>query len=147
MRSDLKAFGKSSFPARRSRAFTLLEVILAATLLAMLLVASVQMLRALSASRRASERRTVALEAVQAVSDQISNIPWSELSPRSAERVAVPDPLRGFLPDSMLTVTVNDEAQPTAKRIQVELTWKGPDGAVAPVRVTSWAFPERSRPE
>ena len=147
MRSNVKSCRTSSLHAQRSRAFTLLEVILAATLLAMLLTASIQMLRALTASQRASERRTIALEAVQAISDQIANIPWTQLSPRTAERVAVPDPLNGFLPGALLTVTVNDEAKPTAKRIQVELTWKGPDGAVAPVRVTSWAFPERRRSE
>jgi|SRR6478735_2709950 len=145
MRSNLKSLGKARVRTRRSCAFTLLEVIIAAALLAMLLIASVQMLRALSASQRASERRTVAIEAVQAVSDQIANIPWLELSPKNAEKVAVPESLSRFLPDALLSVSVSDQAKPTSKRIEVELTWKGPDGFVAPVRATSWAFPERPR--
>jgi hypothetical protein len=147
MQGNVKHPGKIRMRTRRLCAFTLLEVILAAAMLAMLLTASVQMLRALSVSQRASQRRTIAIEAVEAVSDQIANIPWLELSPKAAEKVTVPESLRGFLPGAMLSVSINDAAKPASKRIQVELTWNGPDGVVAPVRTTSWVFPERPRPE
>jgi hypothetical protein len=147
MQGNVKHLGKATVRTRHSCAFTLLEVITAAALLAMLLIASVQMLRALSASQRASERRTVALEAVQAVSDQIANIPWNELSTKTAEKVSIPEPLNDFLRGAMLSVFVDEIAKPNSKRIRVEVTWNGPDGAAAPVEMTTWVFPERSRSE
>ena len=89
------------------------------------------------------------MEAVQAVADQIANIPWSQLTAESAKNVSIPKPLDTYLPDAKLTVSLEEEASPIAsKRIHIDLTWNGPDGQpVAPVRLTSWVFPERSRPE
>src|SRR5690242_6981587 len=138
MQGNVKHLSKARVRARRLCAFTLLEVIIAAALLAMLLIASVQMLRALSASQRASERRMVALEAVQAVSDQIANNPWDELSTKTAEKVSIPEPLNDFLHGVMLSASVDEATNPNSKRIRVEVTWNGPDGAVAPVQMTTW---------
>jgi len=149
MQSNVKPSGKLLTRAPHRRAFTLVEVIIAATMLVVLLTTSVQMLRALSNHERASERRIIALEVVQAVADQIANIPWNELTTESAKNVSVPKSLNGYLPDAKLTVSLDEEASPAiSKRIHIDLTWNGPDGqAVAPVRLTSWVFPERSRPE
>jgi type II secretory pathway pseudopilin PulG len=149
MQSPPTSSGKLAFRATRRRAFTLFEVIVAATMLVVLLTTSVQMLRAVSNYERASERRLVAMEAVQAVADQIGNIPWSQLTAESAKNVSIPKPLDTYLPDAKLTVSLEEEASPIAsKRIHIDLTWNGPDGQpVAPVRLTSWVFPERSRPE
>jgi hypothetical protein len=135
-------------PAPRRSAFTLLELIIAAAMLTMLLTTSVQMLRTLSIHQRASDRRMVALEAVQAVADQATNIPWDQLTADSAKKVPIPKSFDGYLPGAKLSVSLDEATPPASKRIHVELTWNGPDGqAVAPVRVTSWAFPERSSSE
>jgi hypothetical protein len=149
MPSNVTTSGKLIGCAPRRRAFTLLEVIIAATMLVALLTTSVQMLRALSNHERASERRIVAFEAAQAVADQIANIPWNELTAESAKKVSIPKPLDGSLPGAKLSVSLDEEAAPTAsKRIHIDLTWNGPDGqAVAPVRLTSWVFSERPRSE
>jgi hypothetical protein len=127
----------------------LIEVVIAAGMLAILLATSVQMLRALSLHQRASDRREIALEAVQAVTDQIANIPWDQLTADSAKKVTIPKPLDGYLPGAKLSVSLDNVATPTAsRRIHVDLTWNGPDGQpVAPVRLTNWVFPERSRSE
>jgi prepilin-type N-terminal cleavage/methylation domain-containing protein len=149
MSRNITTSGKlhASVPLRR--AFTLLEIVIAAAMLAMLLTASVQMLRALSIHQRASDRRAAALEAVQAVSDQIANIPWDQLTVEAAKKVTVPKLLDGYLLGAMLSVSLEEVATPTmSRRIHVELTWSGPDGQpVTPVRLTSWVFPERSRSE
>lgn len=149
MSSNITSSGKSGVHAPSLRAFTLLEVVIAASMLAVLLTTSVQMLRALSIYQRASDRRGVALEAVQAVSDQVANIPWDQLTAESAKKVTIPKPLDGYLPGAKLSVSLDEVATPTAsRRIHVDLTWNGPDGqSVAPVRLTSWVFPERSRTE
>src|SRR4051812_18349471 len=149
MPSNHSTFGNLNMHARFRGAFTLLEVVIAAGMLAMLLTTSVQMLRALSIYQRGSEHRAVALEAVQAVSDQIANTPWDQLTAESAKKVTIPKQLESYLPGAKLSVSLENEATPTAsRRIYVDLSWKGPDGQLsAPVRLTSWVFPERSRSE
>ena len=149
MSSNYTSSGKLIAHVPRRRAFTLLEVIVAAAMLAVLLTTSVQMLRALSIHQRASERRAVALEAAEAVADQVANIPWDQLTAESAKKVTIPKPLDDYLLGAKLSVSLDEEAAPTpSRRLHIDLTWNGPDGqAVAPVRLTSWVFPERSRSE
>jgi hypothetical protein len=135
--------------APRRHAFTLFEVIIAATVLAALLTASVQMLRAVSIHQRSTEHRAAALQAVQAISDEVANIPWDRLTVESAKKVTIPKPLDGYLPGAKLSVSLDEEPAPApSKRLHVDLTWNGPDGQpVAPVRLTSWVFPDRSHAE
>ena len=137
------------FPSNKSatRAFTLLEIVAASAMLAVLLTSCVQMLRAISIHQRASDRRLVAMEAVQAVADEAANIPWDQLTADSAKKINVPKPLAGYLPGAKLSISLDNENTPAAaKRIHIELTWNGPDGQpVAPVQLTTWAFPDRPR--
>jgi prepilin-type N-terminal cleavage/methylation domain-containing protein len=149
MSSNSTSSGNSIEHAPHRRAFTLFEVIIAAAILAALLTASVQMLRALSIHQRATEHRAAALQAAQAVSDEVANIPWDQLTVESAKKVTIPKPLDGYLPGAKLSVSLDEEAAPApSKRLHVDLTWNGPDGqAVAPVRLTSWVFPDRSNTE
>jgi prepilin-type N-terminal cleavage/methylation domain-containing protein len=144
MQSTYRSYGNSMASAVCRRGFTLLEVVLAAAILAMLLTTSVQMLRALSIHQRGTERREVALEAVQAVADQVANVPWNQLTAESVKKVMIPKPLEGWLPGANLSISLAEEAAPTtSRRIHVEINWNGRDGqAVAPVRLTSWVFPE-----
>jgi prepilin-type N-terminal cleavage/methylation domain-containing protein len=149
MSSNAASSGNSIVHASRRRAFTLFEVIIAAAVLAALLTASVQMLRAVSIHQRATEHRAAALQAVQAISDEVANIPWNRLTAESAKEVRIPKPLDGYLPGAKISVSLDEEGAPApAKRLHVDLTWNGPDGqAVAPVRLTSWIFPDRSHTE
>src|SRR6476659_10959715 len=108
MSSNYASSGKWIVHAPLRRAFTLLEVTIAAGMLAVLLTTSVQMLRALSIHQRASERRAVALEAVQAVADQVANIPWDQLTAESAKKVTIPKQLAGYLPSAKLTISLDE---------------------------------------
>src|SRR6478609_963661 len=124
MSSNYISSGKLIVHAPLRRAFTLLEVIIAAGMLAVLLTTSVQMLRALSIHQRASERRTVALEAIQAVTDQVGNIPWDQLTAEAAKKVTIPKQLAGYLPGAKLSVSLDEDARPArSRRIHVDLTW------------------------
>jgi prepilin-type N-terminal cleavage/methylation domain-containing protein len=149
MSSNHHTSGKSLANAPGRRGFTLMEVVIAASMLAMLLAASVQMLRAISLHQRATERRAVALEGVQAVADQVANIPWKQLTAENAQKVTLPKPLDEFLPGAKLSVSLDEAKTPVeSKRVHIDLTWNGPDGQpVAPIQLTSWAFPERSLTE
>jgi hypothetical protein len=105
---------------------------------------SVQMLKAVNSQQRATERRALALAAVQAVAEQIGNMPWDELTAEAAEKVEIPAAAKRHLPEAKLGVTVHDEQNPiVAKRVAITLAWNGPHGqATAPIRLTTWMYPE-----
>jgi prepilin-type N-terminal cleavage/methylation domain-containing protein len=126
------------------RGFTLVEVAVAATLLAALLATSVHMLRVLSDHQRTAGRRSVALEAIQAVAEQVSNLPLDQLSQDAAQQVPIPAPIARYLPGAKLAVSVADETTPViSKRIAIELTWTNLNGEpAAPARLTAWVFPD-----
>jgi prepilin-type N-terminal cleavage/methylation domain-containing protein len=123
---------------------TLLEITVASAILAVLLTASIQMLQAVSSQQRAADRQAVATLAVQAIAEQIGNIPWDQLTSEAAAQVAIPAPLERYLPAGKLVATVEEQTEPVvAKRVYLELTWSGPGGKQSgPVRLTSWVFPE-----
>jgi prepilin-type N-terminal cleavage/methylation domain-containing protein len=129
-------------PMTRRHGFTLLELTAATAMLALLLTTSAQMLRVLSAHGRATSQRAIALQAAQAISEEVSNLPWDQLTTEAADQAKVPAQLDPRLPGSKLTLTVVEETTPAiSKRITLELVWNGTNGqAVAPVRLTSWAF-------
>jgi hypothetical protein len=127
-------------------AISLLEVTASVAMLAVLMTISVQMLVAVNSQQRATERRALALAAVQAVAEQVGNTRWDELTVEAAGKVEIPEAARRQLPGVKLDVTVQDELQPVAaKRVTITLVWNGPHGqATAPLRLTTWVFPEDS---
>lgn len=129
----------------RRRAFTFIELSAAIAMLAILLVTTLQMLRALSNHERMVDRRLVAEQAAQAVAEQASNLPWDALTTESAQQVGIPQSLADPLPNAKLAVQVTDENTPVrCKRINVELTWQNLNGQPGkPARLTCWAFPEK----
>ena len=122
---------------------TLVELTIAIAVFSVLLATSMKMIFAASSQMRANERRNVALQAVQAISEQIENMPWDSLTTEAASQITIPELAAPYLPDAKLIVAVNDETDPLAKRVVVEITWKGRGGQRSqPVRLTSWVFPE-----
>jgi hypothetical protein len=145
--SKTTEFGSAKALIRRG--FTVIEATIAAAMLAMLLASSMQMVRLVSAYQRTADRRIIALEAVQSVSDQIANIPWDKLTAASATTVSIPKPLQPYLPAPALRISLSEEATPVpSKQLRVELAWRGSDGQpVAPVRLTTWIYPELRPPK
>lgn len=137
------------FRTERRTGVAILEIVVAAGMLAAILVVAVQMLDALTRRQRGAERRALAIETVQAVSEQLGNMRWEELTPTAAEAVEIPEVAKSFLPNASIKAAIINEQEPVAaKRIQVELTWTAPGGQPAgPVRLTSWAFPDEPPPE
>ena len=139
--------GRPKLPVVQRRAMTLLEITLAAGLLGVLMTVSIQMLRLMSDRQRAGERRAAALQTVDALAEQLGNMPWDGLTSAAADELTIPETMKRHLPGAVLRVTVVGETAPvTAKRLTIELNWDGPRGqAAAPVQLTSWAFPEVGR--
>jgi type II secretory pathway pseudopilin PulG len=124
-------------------AITMVELVVAIAILAVLLASSMKMIYLVTTHQRAAERRDVALEAVQAVAEQAGNIPWQQLTPEAANQLKIPAAAASFLPDAELKLTVSDETDPPARRVLVELHWNAKSSVkAAPVRMTTWVFPE-----
>jgi len=136
------------FAARHRCALTVLELSLAIVLLAIITSTSLKIIQLMDAQQRAHEQRLVALQAVQAVSEEIGNIPWQQLDARAAAEVKLPTEAASYLPNAKLNVSLHDEIEPVAKRVVVELTWsRGNKGPAAPVRLASWVFPDQTSNE
>jgi hypothetical protein len=120
----------------------LFEISIAAATLAALMTMSVQMIRAMGGQQQAVERRALAMQTVQALAEQIGNMPWEELSAESASRVELPAGIATQLRNARASATVHDEPEPVAaKRVTIELQWDGlGSAAVAPIRLTTWVF-------
>ncbi|HEX3599196.1 MAG TPA: prepilin-type N-terminal cleavage/methylation domain-containing protein [Lacipirellulaceae bacterium] len=126
--------------------FTLVELVVAASLMGALLATSVQMLRVLSNHQRSATRRAIALEAVQAVAERVSNSAWDQLTPENMKQATLPAPIEHRLPGAKVAVGVTDESAPmTSKRVTVEVTWPDMYGEPGPpARLTTWVFPDSS---
>jgi prepilin-type N-terminal cleavage/methylation domain-containing protein len=126
------------------RGFTLIEIVVAASLLAAILATSVQMLRVLSDHQRTVAHSGVALVALQTLAERICNLPWNELTQETAQTVAIPEPIARRLPGAKFNVHVVDETTPVvSKRIAIELSWLNLNGERGvPARLTAWAFPD-----
>lgn len=127
--------------ARRA-AVTLLEVAVAAAILATLITVSVKMLRTLGDQQLGVARRVIALDAVQAIAEQLGNTPWDELTTEAAGRIDVPAPLQPYLPGANVDISIQAEEEPVrTKRVTARITWNGPGGQPAhPVQLTTWVF-------
>jgi hypothetical protein len=125
---------------------SLLEVTIAAALLAALMTVSVQMIRALGGQQRSVERRALAIRTVQALVEQIGNTPWEELTTESVDQLEIPAVVAVHLLNPELLVHLEEEHEPIAsKRVTVELLWTGPNGQPSgPGRLTTWVFPDEA---
>jgi hypothetical protein len=126
----------------RCRGLSILEVTLAAALFSMLVATSLQMMRVVSNRHLASERRDYALQAAQAISEQVVNIPWDELTTDAVEQITVPPAIAERLPAVKLSIELADEPEPTAKRARVEVSWQNPARQMSSLSLTSWSFPD-----
>jgi prepilin-type N-terminal cleavage/methylation domain-containing protein len=123
--------------------FTLVEVIAATAMLAVLLVSTAHVLRVIGTQQIAADRRNLALQSLQNIAEQVGNVPWEELTPEAAGKLTVPDSVKAYLPDAILAAKVTDVQEPVAgKRVSLELTWNAPNGQpAAPAILTVWTFP------
>jgi Tfp pilus assembly protein PilE len=126
---------------------TLIELIAAASILAVLLASAVQVIRVLDKHRQSTERRAIALQTTQALLEELSNTPFEQLAPETAARLQIPDAVKPYLPNATVAATVDEVADPIpAKRVAVAIEWTTSAGAALPTRLTTWVYPEQSTP-
>ena len=129
----------------RRRGYSLLEIFVAGTVLAAVLVISVQLVRATAAQRQATGRRQVAVQETANLMERLVARPWAELTPEAARSVQLSAEVRQALPGADLAVDVAPApGDAEAKTITVQLRWK--DGAgqwLPPVRLVALRYRER----
>jgi prepilin-type N-terminal cleavage/methylation domain-containing protein len=127
--------------AARRRAFTLMELTVAISVMAILMITVAQWA---SASRRAEttiHERNVALEAAENVVQRIALIPESEWDAKPWGDWTLPEETRAALPGGVLSVTVEEETE-TSLRFQIVVSWDASSTGTPPLEasLTTWRF-------
>jgi len=124
---------------------SVLELLVAAVVLAVLMGLVAQMLTHLARQRRESERRMLAVQEVANVMERLAAEPLGDLTPERVQSISLSRQAERSLPGAELNIEVAvPDDQPNAKRIRVELRWQNLAGeTVAPVRLTTWRYQTR----
>ena len=130
------------------RGMTMIEIAAAVAMLGVLLASSAQVMRSLANQQRAAARRVMALQTVQAIAEELANMPWDQLTQGTADKLTIPAVAKLYLPGAALAATVADaEAPVKSKRLSVELRWRTPTGQPsAPLRLTTWVSADETKP-
>ncbi len=120
----------------------MLEITVSAVMLATAMSVTVQLLGALAAGRRATERRLCAVQEVANLMERVAARPWGEVTPESLRTVSLSPRALQALPGAELAATVDDaSASRGEKRISLRLRWRNRAGTwTAPVRLTAWIY-------
>jgi hypothetical protein len=127
------------------RGMTVLELVVAGSLLAALLVVCLQMLSATSQQRRTVDQRQLAILEVENEMERLVARPWAELTPQAVVPPQLPPAVRSRLPGAEWSIeAVPSPADPLAKRITVSLRWQDYAGQfMKPVKIVTWRWKER----
>ena len=108
--------------------FTLLEVVIAGTLLAAVLIVSARMVWSMARQREAILDRQTALAEAGNVMERLFSRPWDELSDEALKELRPSDDFQQALPGGKLSIELSTLPQvPAAKRILVKVSWiRGP---------------------
>ena len=143
----MSPFSRASLPFRdrlsaaRRRGFGIAEVAISSVLLVAAMVLAAQFATAVASGRLATGRRQRALQEAAHVMERLTSRPWDELTPALAGSIKLPPDANAFLHDGTVVVTiVVDPADPSAKKITVEVGRGAPSNAPAPVRLVAWTY-------
>ncbi len=124
------------------RGFTIVEMMAASAMTAVLVTMCVQMLSLTAVQRRAAERRTIALEEAANLTESLSSLTWDEITPERIAQYRLSQPAQQVLGNGVLKIALEPSTSgPLAKLVRVEITWpNGASGGDAAVRLSSWIF-------
>jgi Tfp pilus assembly protein PilV len=126
----------------RRRGITLLEVVVSALLTGVMLMVSAQMLGWAVQARRTVDQRAVALQEAASLLDELTSLPWPEVTPERVNASVLSAAAAESLPEAKLEVALHEpDDDATAKRVTVTITWQSLDGLdEAPARLTAWMY-------
>ncbi len=122
--------------------FTVVEVAAAAAILAAVFVFVAQAALWTAANRSAIDRRQSALVEAENVMEQLTSLPWAELTAETAAKVTLsPSAAERFGNQALTSTVTSSEDQPGAKRIVVQVRYSDGDQVDARrVRLVAWAY-------
>lgn len=126
------------------RGLMLVELVIAAGMLAVILSLTVKILGQAGQQRRAAERRQRALVEASNAMERITARPYDEVTAQGAAAVKLSPDTAAALPGAELNVDVRDESISgvSSRRVAVRLRWKDSAGQwEAPVRLATWIEP------
>lgn len=120
--------------------FTLLEVVLAATMLAVLFSIAGQLIVQLKRQTRLAEQHALALRTVENSMEELTALPWDEVDDDSIAALTLPAAVRDRWPEAALTGSVVASSDPVeAKRISLRLSL-APEARARSASLTTWIY-------
>lgn len=131
------------------RGISLLEMIVAGTLLVAMMTICLQMLGTTTAQHRAIENQQTAIQEAANLMERLSTRSWDELTPQGVKEVQLSEQARASLPGGELEIELTGPPdEPQAKRIAVLLRWKDRTGKFTrSVRLVAWKYRVVEMPE
>jgi len=128
-----------------SRGFSILEVLVAMSILGVLFVTIVPILGWAAEQRHNADQRQFALQEVSNLMEHASLQPWDKLTQESLAHVPLSSEAQNVLKNAQLEIRAIDHADtPPAKQVTITLRWKDRTGTfVRPVRLTTWFFRQK----
>ena len=127
-------------PGPRRAAFSLLEVILAAAMLAVLFSIAGQMIVNMKRQTRLAERHSLALRTIENSMEELTATPWDKIDDAAIAALPLPEAVRRRWPDATLTGSVTPSSDPVeAKRISLSLSLS-PEARSRPATLTTWIY-------
>ncbi len=124
------------------RGFSLIEIAVAAALLAVLIGVSAQMVVATNAQRPALEKRAIALQQAANIIERVTAWPWQDITAERLASVKLAPSVTELLPGAALKLSVEPAVDaPPGKHVRVEISWTNAAGGTdSPVRLNYWAY-------
>ena len=125
----------------RKNGISLVELIVASAILAVMMAVSLQLLGLVASGRKAVQQRQTAVREAGNFMQRASALPWDKLDQQTLEGFSLSGNTADELQDARLIVTVLEtpSAELKTKRISISITWKDNKGQlVAPVKLTAW---------
>lgn len=132
------AAGALDFPPPAG--FTLLEVILAAAMLAVLFAIVGQLIVNMKRQTGLAERHALALRTTENAMEEVTALPWDKIDDRTVLALPLPDAVRQRWPDAEFSGSVTASSDPVeAKRILLNLSL-APESRIRPATLTTWIY-------
>lgn len=129
------------------RGSILIEVSIAAGLVAVAMIAVAQLLAVAARQDRALEQRQLAAQEAANSLEQILARPWDELTPEWLQNLSLSSESRRLLPDGRLVCEMETVAEePSSKRIVATVSWQVNADQRNQLQLTAWRFRSGAKP-